>query len=548
MVLDRDARRPLAGMLVGLGLVGALVPVLTLWQGARGPLGPSIPLLFLAPVLLAATVGSRRAGVLVAIAAIAAWNWYFIPPLYTVNITSPRDVVALFVFLAVALLVGQLSTAVRRRAEEAVQRARGAEALYQLSVALSGCTDQAAALEDLTRRLRETFDLEACAVLLPATEGAWHTAAVAGSMPPELRADERRGVAATVTWAAAHGQIATLSPSGVAPGAGTGRTPSPRRRSGRAHFVPLRAGERPMGVLELIYRAPAPFDAAHDRLLATFVNGAALALEQERLAAEERAAAVARDSDRLKGAILSSLSHDLRTPLAAIKAASSSLLQPDVAWGAEERQAFIADIDAEADRLTRLVSNLLDLSRLQAGALAPAREWEDVGELLERVVRRLGPQLGAHAVALDVPAPDALPAVRLDAVQIEQALANLLENAAKYAPPGTPIRVGARLAAAAGRRAALRLWVADRGPGIPPSEQDRIFEPFYRGADLSRMTRGTGLGLAIVKGLVEAHGGRVAVMPTPSGGATFTLTLPVECAGDGDPDALERPVARAASR
>ncbi len=283
-------------------------------------------------------------------------------------------------------------------------------------------------------------------------------------------------------------------------------------------------------MLELVHRAGVGPNPGREHLLETFANGAALALEQARLASEEHAAAMARESDRLKSALLSSVSHDLRTPLAGIKAAASSLLQLDVQWDEGERRAFIQDIDHESDRLTRLVSNLLDLSRIEAGAIRADKEWEDLGELVERVTRRLEPRLGDHSLRRDIPTD--LPPVRLDAVQMEQVLTNLLENAAKYSPAGTPIAIAARAEREDGRAPTrLRLSVRDRGVGIPSAEQGRIFDKFYRVAGAAHLARGTGMGLAIVKGLVEANGGCIEVSSTRGEGSAFTVVLPLEESG-----------------
>jgi two-component system sensor histidine kinase KdpD len=289
---------------------------------------------------------------------------------------------------------------------------------------------------------------------------------------------------------------------------------------------PLRVGSRSIGVLTVVQKPNVHPDDDQERLLATFANSVALALEQERLAVEEQEAAVVRESDRLKSVLLSSVSHDLRTPLAGIKAAIGSLLRRDVQWNEEDRQAFLRDIDSEADRLTRLVSNLLDLSRIEAGAIRPRKEWENVRELISRVVGRLGSQLGDHRVMID--GPDEMPLVRLDAVKIEQVLTNLIENAAKYSPPGAPITVRSSLTDETDNVSILNISVADRGPGIEPAEQTNIFEKFYRVTDAKRPISGTGMGLAIVKGLVEAHGGHVVVESAPRQGSTFTLVLPVE--------------------
>jgi two-component system sensor histidine kinase KdpD len=285
-------------------------------------------------------------------------------------------------------------------------------------------------------------------------------------------------------------------------------------------------GVQAIGVLEVVPRVNQKPDPEREHLLATFANGAAIVLEQARLSREEHEAALARESDRLKSALLSSVSHDLRTPLAGIKAAASSLLQPDIAWSEEDRHAFLVDIDHEADRLTRLVSNLLDLSRIEAGAIKPDKDWEDVGELVDRVLRRMAPRLANHTVLRQV--ADGLPQVRLDAVQIEQVLTNLIENAAKYSPPDTPIAIQANVVHDPSHGHMVRIAVTDRGVGIPAAEQERIFDKFYRVTEGSRGVSGTGMGLAIVKGLVEAHGGLVCVESTPGAGSTFSVLLPVE--------------------
>ncbi len=519
--IDLTTTRPLLGAIVGLALVAMLVPLLNLFHGINGPLGPSIPLFFLVPMVLTSVLGGPVAGTLVALVSIFVWDWYFIKPLYMVTIASPRDLLALIVYLGITILVGQLAATVRRRADDAIRRARGSEALYELSLELIRHNDPAEVLQALTRRLRDTFDLEACAVLLPTDDGgSWHTAAVAGRIPAGLSVEMSRDTAAVVSWVSAQGQPSGFGPSGDERGQRS-RIGRPRGRVGRTRFLPLRVGTRSVGVLELLQKTGAAPDPEHERILATFANGAAIALEQARLAAEEQAADLARESDRLKSALLSSVSHDLRTPLAGIKAAASSLLQEDVAWSEMDRRDFAADINGEADRLARLVSNMLDLSRIESGALVPHKEWEDLGELIARVTRRMEPQLQPRDLDVEIE-PDLAP-VRLDAIEIEQVLTNLIENAAKYSPPDAPISVAASVA-----DGGVRIAVRDRGQGIPRAEQAKIFDKFYRVAGAARSASGTGMGLAIVKGLVEAHGGRIAVESSPGQGSTFIVTLPLE--------------------
>ena len=520
--LPQYSRASVAG---GLLLVGLLVPILRFWHGASGPLGQSIPLFFLAPVVLTSTVGGPGAGVLISCAAISVWDWFFIPPIDTITIASARDVLALVVFLAVALLVGSLSTIARRSAQDALHRVRGTEALYQLSMALITHQNLDQILPELTLRLRETFDLEACAVLLPAANGLdWHTVATVGRLPSNLHVEENRGLAVIVQRVQMEGRESMLGHVRREPGR-SDRMARPRPGQERARLLPLRVGARAIGVLELVPRANQRPDPEREHLLTTFANAAAIALEQGRLMQEEQTATLARESDRLKSALLSSVSHDLRTPLAGIKAAASSLLQDDVVWSEEDRHAFLTDIDHEADRLTRLVSNLLDLSRIEAGAIKPSLAWEDIDELIERVTRRLEPRLVPHPLVRHIP-PD-LPQTLLDAVQIEQVLTNLLENAAKYSPPSAPITVAARVVADPSGREELEITVTDQGVGIPSGEQERIFATFYRVAEGTRGANGTGMGLAIVKGLVEAHGGRARVESVPGRGSMFSVLLPL---------------------
>jgi len=249
---------------LGLVLIALLVPILQLFRGAGGTLGPSIPLVFLIPVLLTSTLGGRIAGVIVAVVAVSVWDWYFITPLYTVTVGSARDLLALLVFLAVALLTGHLATTARRQTEEAVLRARSAEALYDLSMGLIARTDVVDVLSALTERLRTTFDLQASAVLLPDDTGlTWQTAASAGTLPREARVEESRVVRGMAAWVNEHGR-----PSG--------------QREERTHLLPLRVGSRAVGVLQLVYKHGSHLDAEREHLLETFANGAALALEQAR--------------------------------------------------------------------------------------------------------------------------------------------------------------------------------------------------------------------------------------------------------------------------
>jgi two-component system sensor histidine kinase KdpD len=266
-------------------------------------------------------------------------------------------------------------------------------------------------------------------------------------------------------------------------------------------------------------------------LLFTALATSHLAVVARRNADRAREAEVARRSDAAKSALLRAVSHDLRTPLASIKASVSGLRQSEARYSDEDRAELLAAIEEEADRLARLVADLLDASRIEAGALAPDRRPHDLGELIDGIVRRLRPILGDRPVAVAV--PESLPAVPFDYAQVDRALTNLIENVAVHTPPGTGLEIRARPVGAE-----VRIEVTDHGPGVPPAERERLFRPFERGDPAAR---GSGLGLAIARGFAEAHGGRLWVETAPGGGARFVLALPLRPAGSMGPAAASAP-------
>jgi two-component system sensor histidine kinase KdpD len=301
-------------------------------------------------------------------------------------------------------------------------------------------------------------------------------------------------------------------------------------RAGRDRAAPLTevyrvviaAGDRQLGSLWAMRpRGGRPIGPAETRLLAAVADQVAQALEQDRLAAAARDAEVARRSDDLKSALLESVSHDLRTPLASIRAAAGSLVDPDVRLAEEDRRATAEMIDREADHLNRIVTNLLDLSRVEAGALRVERDVYDLEDVLEPTVERARRRLAGHRLEVDLAG---MPPVEVDAVLVDQVLANLLENAAKYTPPGTRVLVTAQSRPADGL---VRLTVEDAGPGVPDAALPRLFDKFYRVPGRAGGSRGgTGVGLAVVRGLAEALGGRVAARRSELGGLAVDVDLP----------------------
>jgi len=289
-------------------------------------------------------------------------------------------------------------------------------------------------------------------------------------------------------------------------------------------YFPIATAERAIGVLEVVGRpGGGRFTRDDELLLGSFADQAALALERAQLTEVAARATVLAESDTLKSALLSAVSHDLRTPLATIMASATSLLDPTVTWGDDERMEFLQAIDEEAHRLSRLVSNLLDLSRIEGGALQPAKEWYDVAEVIADVASQLATLAPDHDITTDVE-PD-LPLLRFDYVEIAQVLMNLGENATKYTPSGTQVTLSA-----ASRADAIEVAVSDNGPGIPPPFLPRLFERFSRAEQTSRIP-GTGIGLAISKGLVDAHGGQIWAESIEGLGTRITFTLPLDEAG-----------------
>jgi two-component system sensor histidine kinase KdpD len=289
-------------------------------------------------------------------------------------------------------------------------------------------------------------------------------------------------------------------------------------------YLPIRTAERTIGVLEVQGRpGGGRFVTEDEQLLTSFANQAALALERTRLTNAAAGAAALAESDAFKSVLLASLSHDLRTPLAAIKASSTALLDSSVAWDDQARSEFLHAIDEETDRLTRMVGNLLDLTRIEGSTLQPIREWYDIAELITDVIDRPGAHRTDHRIETRIE-PD-LPLAYFDYVKIAQVLANLIENASKYTPLNSTITISARA-----RPGAIEIAVADTGPGIPADDLPHVFDKFYR-STRERRTPGSGIGLAICRGFVEAHGGRIWVESKPGRGATFRFTIPLTIPG-----------------
>ncbi|HEX8969728.1 MAG TPA: DUF4118 domain-containing protein [Chloroflexota bacterium] len=518
-----------------LGYVAALLAVALVSVAIGAVLGrvriANISLLYLFAVLAIAILFGRGPAVVASVTAFLTFDFFFVEPRHTFTVADPEEWIALLFFLLVATLTGQLAADQRRRAQEAAQREREAVVLYDV-VRLMSEPDLEAALATVAERLRDELKLPGVAIDLVRETGTPLRIARGDDEALGLlnRAEPRTAHVLHQGHAPAPGQpgaagqwVRVLRPHQAGRAGGPGDT-------NRVDAVPVRAGDRRLGTLYLVRpRYAEGFDPADDRLLSAVAGQMALVVERERLRREATESEVLRRTDRLRTAMLNAVSHDLRTPLASIVASAGSLRQGDVVWSEEERLDFAQAIEDEAQRLNRIVGNLLDLSRIEGGTLRPEKSWYDLGALIDDVVGRLRPITSSHQVLVDV--EENLPPVPLDYVEIDQVLSNLIENATKYAPAGSQIVVRARRS-----DREVRVEVVDQGPGLPEWSLPHLFDPFVRVDVGGPRPKGLGLGLAVARGLVEAHGGRIWAQNRPGGGALFGLTLPL---GDNEPSSAQ---------
>jgi two-component system sensor histidine kinase KdpD len=404
---------------------------------------PTVALLYLLPVGLSTTLWGLGPGIVASQCAFLAFNYFFIPPQLTFFVHHTQDVLALAVFLVVAVLISQLVGQARKSLAQAEAREYEATQLYELSTALVGLHDATSIASALADRVLETFQARAVEVALQA---AGQPPAAVSRVPPDARLD------------------------GAAP----------------RHALRLATVRGSLGEIRL-WRDGSPLSPQELQLLNTFASPGARAFEHTLSSQAETRAKVLEESDRLKSALLSSVSHELRTPLATMKAAVSGLLSGEVDWQAPAREDLLAAVEEEVDHLNRLVGNLLDMSRIEAGALKLQRRWDSLAEIVAETLARLRRATEGHRVAVDV--PDELPLVPVDHALMEQVFVNLLGNSIKYAPAGSIIQVWARPQA----DSTLLVQITNQGPHVPAEDLEHIFDKFHRVTAADRVT-GTGLG------------------------------------------------------
>lgn len=467
--------------LIGAAFVGAVTGLLLLLQ-SLDPVWSNLPIVVLA-YLLAISLTTQWAGFYpsasAAVIAFLCFNFFFIEPRLTFLVSNTTDSLALAVFLGVALIISRLLGRARRNAIQAEQRERDAARFYELSLALISTRDPGDIANALASRL---------------------SGILAGPVEIMLQPDAQ---SAPLLRRAPAGEAPSARPTQIEP-----------IKSARGVFGEIRVW--PAG----------PITPGEERLLRTFAAETALVLERLRASRAETRAAVLEESDRLKTALLGSVSHELRTPLATIRAGAESLLNGLIAPDSEAGREILDDVRDAAQRLTRLVDNMLDMTRIESGALKPALEWTDLNEIVNSAALRLRNETSRHRLEIDV--PDDLPLVPADPVQLDQVFTNLISNSVKYALAGTLIQIRARREDSA----RMLIQVANESPRVPPEDLARIFDRFHRITHADKVM-GTGLGLSICKGIIDAHGGRIWAENRPpqpgdqSRGFIFNITLPL---------------------
>jgi two-component system sensor histidine kinase KdpD len=489
--------RPLARYLTAVLLVAAATFLGFLIREYVAP--TNLVMVYLLAVVIAATTLGRGPSLLASLLGVLVFDFFFVPPYMTMAVSDTEYILTFAGLFAVGFVISQLADRLRVQAEFAERRRMETASLYGLSRDLSVSKGMDGILHAITDNIAQTFDRDVL-VFLPDRAGNLESIAATENFATG------ENELAVAEWAYKHGQIA---------GRGTDTLPA-----AQARYLPLRTANAVIGVL-----AVRPHDPARHlppegyRLLEAFASQAALAVERVQLSEQAQQARLLEATEKLQSALLNSLSHDLRTPLVSITGALSGLDEQSAMLSAEDRRNLIQTAREEAERMNRLVGNLLSMTRIESGALFLHRRPEDFSELIEKALDILGKTIAANPIRVNIP-PD-FPAVPVDFALMVQVLVNILDNAVKYSPPGSPIDINA------GQDGTTAHWeVADRGIGIPAEELARVFDKFYR-VQRPEKAGGSGLGLSICKGIVEAHGGKIFALPRPGGGAVIAVELPL---------------------
>jgi two-component system, OmpR family, sensor histidine kinase KdpD len=458
----------------------------------------NLAMIYLLTVVIISSILPRGPALFSSLFSVAVFAFFFVPEYYSFAVTSSEFVVTLIVMLVVGTIVSGLTARVRHQARVSRQQERQTAALYEINQNLAAIESLEELLEVAADQIARIF-ASRVTILMPDTEGELQIRAGHAFS----KDDVREGMVAN--WVFKHGHLA---------GAGTDTLPAVE-----GIYLPLIASHHVIGVLRLQTHQPdGSLGADSLRLLEALGSQVALAIERENLSRQAQVARLQIEAEQMRNALLSSVSHDLRTPLTVIAGSASSLLEGDQSLDTATKQELTQGIYEEAKRLDRLVHNLLEMSRLQSGAVRINLEWHVLEEVIGCALAQLDSQLQDHPVSIKLPTD--LPLVQIDALLMERVLINLLENSMKYTPPGTALEISGQV-----QDREILVAVADQGPGLPVGQEERIFEKFYQVAPGS--ARGGGLGLTICRSIIEAHGGRIWAANRPEGGAVFSFTIPL---------------------
>jgi two-component system sensor histidine kinase KdpD len=478
-----------AGVALCTGLGFFLFPYLAL---------TNLAMIYLLTVVIISSFLSPGPAIFSSLFSVSAFAFFFVPEYYSFVVANTEYAITLIVMLLVSLLVSGLTTRVRHQAKVSRQQERQTAALYEMSQNLTAINSLEELLEVAAEQIDQIFDSRVT-ILMPDPGEKLHI--LAGH--PFSDDDVREGMVAK--WVFRHGHLA---------GAGTDTLPAVK-----GIYLPLIASQHVIGVLRLETNQPDRIIEADSlRLLEALATQLTLAIERENLSRQAQAARFQIEAEQMRNALLSSVSHDLRTPLTVIAGSASSLLEGEKNLDAGTKHELTQGIYEEAKRLDRLVHNLLEMSRLQSGEVKINMEWYVLEEVIGCALAQLDSQLQDHPVSISLPTD--LPLVQIDALLLERVVINLLENAMKYTPAGTPVEISGRI-----NDNELLVTVADKGQGLPVGQEERIFEKFYQVTPGS--ARGAGLGLTICRSIIEAHGGRIWAANRPGSGAIFSFTIPL---------------------
>jgi two-component system, OmpR family, sensor histidine kinase KdpD len=465
----------------------------------------NIVLLYLLPVLVSAVRWGRGPSFFSSFLGVLFFNFFFVPPIFTLAVENMQHLFVLVIFFLVALVTSTTATKLRNELEKATEREKRALTLYALSREIAAESDLEQVLRIFVGRVTEILNGSAIMLIRDPNVGTLNRTAAS---PEDAVFDEKEH--AIAQWVLEHGQ-----PAGRGLGIFEGGQ--------SLFFFPVKAEDKILAVLGIRPNIEhSALSSEQRQLIETLINLAAVAIVRLQLAKEAEQAKWLTESEKLHRTLLNSISHDFRTPLASITGAVTSLLAEGSVYSQETREIFLRTIKEEAHRMNRFIENLLDMVRLESGTLKLNMKWCDIQDIIGVVLRETRDTLQGHQLRIDI--PQDLPSIKADFILIEQVIINLLENAAKYSFPGSTITISAIC-----RDKSLFLTVADPGPPIPKTEQEHIFDKFYR-LRSSRPASGTGLGLSICKGIIEAHGGSIVVDSSPECGNRFTffLTVPEE--------------------